>query len=97
MCGIVVLGSGRRTNLWCDGVRTILCFCLVVVGLSDKAEKLSSAILRSSENFISSESGHFGRVEISLAFLIGWKIDRDGGAGVLKSFGRCFLATFDVY
>ncbi len=56
---IVVLGCEWRTSLSCGGAWASLGFCLVVVGLSEKAEKLSSANLLSSEILISSESRYF--------------------------------------
>lgn len=56
---IVVLWCERRTSLGCVGAWASLGFCLIVVGLSEKAEKLSSAILRSSVIFVSSESRYF--------------------------------------
>ncbi len=56
---IVVLWCERRTSLGCGGAWASLDFCLVVVGLSEKAEKRSSANLRSSVIFVSSESRYF--------------------------------------
>ena len=57
--GVSLWGIGRcdrRTSLGFGGVGASLGFRLVVVGLSEKAEKLSSANLCSSEILVSSES-----------------------------------------
>ena len=57
--GVSTWGIGRcdrRSSLGCGGVWASWGFCLVVVGLSEKAEKLSSANLCSSEILVSSES-----------------------------------------